>query len=68
MKVGDLVMYKGSRYIVGMIINSHDTEILIHFRKQITLWHVYWLGKDCEGIDPITHEEDYVLEVINGQG
>jgi hypothetical protein len=66
MKVGDLVMYKGSPNILGMIVGTHDAEILIPFRKLITLWHVYWVGKDCEGIDPVTHEEGWVLEVADG--
>jgi hypothetical protein len=72
MKVGDLVMYKGDPNIIGLITGSHITvAYTISAKKHYKLWHIHWVvdgGYDVELLgDPVTHEEERVLEVFYGQ-
>jgi hypothetical protein len=66
MKVGDLVLYKGQPSTLGLLTGSHMTTAFGVTENQVKLWHVHWVC--CwEFVDPVTHEEEYVLEVFHGR-
>ena len=65
MKIGDLVLYKGERNIIGLLTGSYMTTADTSALPPIRLWRIHWVGSGVRNIDPVTHEQECHLEVFN---